>query len=805
MANVQDFRPMAITASPDLVQSPTQVGFCNPPGNQIFKQKPLGVDFQEPLSSMSWTENQRTSYSSSIGRDRGLFTLLPGPANSLDQPGLLSELHNQVHGRIDASSGPCSYSSSTGKDRRLFLLLPGPTNSLDQPGLLNELHNQIHRCIDERNQSAGEAIQKFILQNGLTTDITLINSLIRMQAFFGNLAQANRIFRILENTAASTWGAIISAHFRLGENNQVVALYNEMLSRGVLAEGPVYVTVLKACSAAGVPLETGIQVHAHIIMNGFESDGFVGSTLVDMYLKVQKLGAAQLLFNRLPHRNVVAWTTLITGFAQHGQAEEALYCAKQMQWEGLQPNEVTFVALFKACSSIAAEEQGKLLHDQVIGRGLDVEPFIGSSLVDMYGKCGNMKDARTVFDRLPYKDLVAWSTLIAGYAHNRQGEEALQLFQGMRQRGIEPDRVTFISLIQACTSIVALNHGKMIHGHVIDKGHESDFHIGSTLIHMYANCGSLEDARMLLQRLPVRNVVTWSTMIAGCALQSNLPLASDYFNSMLDSGLKPNDVTFINLFSACSHAGYVQEACRHFKSIRKDHNLEPTLEHYNSMVDVLGRAGLFKEAEDLMESIPFLLDIIGWTSLLGSCSIHTNVELGERCFNRVLDKGGCATAYTLMSSIYAAAGMEKDAARIQDMRRFLRVWKKPAKAFIEVENQVHSFLVGDDSHPRSDDVCAKLKSLNVAMRGPEDKKSITRFAKDKEDFSCGHSEKLAIAFGLISTPQGTTIRVGKNLRVCSDCHTAAKFISKAERREIIISDSYKVHQFRDGLCCCNGP
>ncbi|MCO5547214.1 hypothetical protein L7F22_000659 [Adiantum nelumboides] len=237
-----------------------------------------------------------------------------------------------------------------------------------------------------------------------------------------------------------------------------------------------------------------------------------------------------------------------------------------MQWEGLQPNEVTFVALFKACSSIAAKEQGKLLHDQVIERGLDIEPFIGSSLIDMYGKYGNMKDARTLFDRLPYKDLVAWSTLIAGYAHNRQGEEALQLFQGMRQRGKEPDRVTFISLIQAPTSIVALKHGKMIHGHIIDKGHESDFHIGSTLVDMYANCRSLEDAHMLLQRLPIRTVVTWSTMIVCCAL------------------------------SLGCHARYVEEAWQHLKSIRKDHNLEPTLEHYNSMVDILGRAGLFKEA-----------------------------------------------------------------------------------------------------------------------------------------------------------------------------------------------------------------
>lgn len=686
----------------------------------------------------------------------------------------------------------------------------GPVENMDQQELANRLYHLLDNSMKKNDQLAGEAIQKVILDSGLMMDILLVNSLIRMHTTFGNLSQANLVFRKLKRPCASTWNAIILAHVRLGESNQAVTLYHEMLSLGVEPNGPLYVTVLKACSSVS-SLETGRQVHAHLIGNGFESDVCVGSALIDTYIKYRKLGVAQMLFNRLPHRNVVAWSTLIAGYTQHGQAEEALRCSKEMQQEGIQPNKVTFLALLKACSSIAAQEQGKWIHDQVIERGLEADPFIGSSLVDMYGKCGNLEDARMVFDRLPHKDLVAWSALIAGYTQNKQGQEALQLFQGMVQKGLEPDRVTFISLIQACSTIVALEYGKSLHAQIIDKGYESDSHIGSTLISMYAYCGSLDKANTLLQRLPVRNVVTWSAMIAGCALQNNFPLALQFFKSMQQVGLEPNDVTFISLFSACSHAGQVEEACRHFKLMRRDYKLDPTLEHYNSMVDVLGRAGLLNEAEDLMESVPFQLDIIGWTSLLSSCSSYNNVELGKRCFNQVLDKGGCAIAYTVMSSIYAHAGMGKEAARIREMRKVSSVWKKPAKAFIEINNQVHSFIVGDYSHPRSEDVYAKLKSLSSHMREQGYDKLKTRFGtkskldESREDFNCGHSEKLAIAFGLISTPEGTTIRVGKNLRVCTDCHHAANFISKVELREIIVADSYRVHHFKDGLCCCNEP
>lgn len=313
---------------------------------------------------------------------------------------------------------------------------------------------------------------------------------------------------------------------------------------------------------------------------------------------------------------------------------------------------------------------------------------------------------------------------------------------------------------------------------------------------------------MLFDRLPQRNVVTWSAMIAGYAQHSNYNLALHYFEDMQRVGLKPNAVTYLSLLSACSHMHLVKEGCLHLKLMREDHGITPALQHYNSMADLLGRAGCVLEAEDLLESVPFRPDIVGWTSLLGSCSTQGNVKVGRRCFDRILMEGGCSSAYLLMSNIYTHAGMWEDAEKIEEMRIRANAWKKPAKAFIEIENQVHAFTVGDSSHPQSDDIYAKLKILHVQMKEQGYRPRVGLFLEpkldgEKEDALCGHCEKLAIAFGLLSAPAGTTIRVAKNLRVCADCHDAAKIISKIEMREIIVSDAYSIHHFKDGACCCN--
>eukprot|EP00250_Pteridium_aquilinum_P033753 c6215_g1_i1 orf=1531-2520(-) len=325
---------------------------------------------------------------------------------------------------------------------------------------------------------------------------------------------------------------------------------------------------------------------------------------------------------------------------------------------------------------------------------------------------------------------------------------------------------------------------------------------------MYAKCGSLKDACVVFGNLQNRDIVTWGTMMAGFAQHNDYMSALECFQNMEEDGQLPNDVIFTCLLAACRHANRLEEGCHHFKSMREQYGVVPALEHYYSLVELLGHGGRFDEAEDLIESVPYQSNIVGWISLLASCRRHGNVNLGKRCFERAVRlKPGYSSGYTLMSNLYSGAGLLDDAKSIEELRISANAWKKPAKAFIEVHNHVHSFIVADKSHPCSDDIYAKLKCLAGEIRNEGYCPSINLVPdlgsdKDKKDALLVHSEKLAIAFGLISTPEGSTIRLSKNLRVCADCHSAAKAISKVEKREIIITDAYQIHHFQNGACSC---
>lgn len=295
-------------------------------------------------------------------------------------------------------------------------------------------------------------------------------------------------------------------------------------------------------------------------------------------------------------------------------------------------------------------------------------------------------------------------------------------------------------------------------------------------------------------------------MIEGFAQHSNYELALQSFVGMQQEGLKPDGVSFLCLISACSRVGLVDEGRHQFKLMTEKHGIAPKLEHYTCMVDLLGRGGHFEDAEVLLETMPFQPNIVGWIVLLGHCRTHSNVELGKRCFDHVVSiDHNNAACYVLMSNIYTHAGLSKDAYKVEELRKRANAWKKPAKAFIEIENMIHEFTVGDKSHPQSEDIYSMVERFTVQVKDEGYLpllESLHPLDQDKEEALCGHCEKLAIALGLISTPTGTTIRVSKNLRMCIDCHSATKIISKIERREIIVTDAYCVHSFKDGTCSC---
>lgn len=653
----------------------------------------------------------------------------------------------------------------------------------------------------------GRKIHAHLIESGLEWDICVGNALIDMYVKCESLQEADAMFHRLPMQDVVTWTALIAGYAQQGFGHKALHFFEAMQQHGMDPNPITLVLILRACSNIAA-LEQGRKVHASIIESGAELDEFAGSSLIDMYGKCGSLEDAGTMFERMPRRNVITWSAFIASIAEHGHGEEAGILFEQMQQEGVSPDKVSFICILKACCNAVCLEHGRLIHRQIVESGFGMDVFLGNALIDMYVKCESLEDACTLSNRLPEQNIVTWSVLIGGYVQQGFALEAIQIFDKMNQEGVELDEISFVCALKACSSIAALKQGRQIHGKIIENGYELDKFLSSTLIDMYAKCGNVEDARRAFERLSKKSVVTWSALMSGYAQNGDYTSVVRYFEGMQQAGLEPDDVSFLSLLAGCSHRGLLEKGRAHFRSMRDDHGIAPTIKHHNSMVDILGHAGCLNEVEDLLETIPFQRNLVGWTSLLTSCRSHYNVNIGRRSFDNfsMMDRGN-ATGYVLMGNIYSQVGMWEDAEEIEELRRCANGWKKPGKAFIEIGDQVHDFIVGDKTHPQSSAIYAKLESLSFQMREEGYKPRVdlvldTLSEDDKEDALCGHCEKLAIAFGLICTAQGTTIRVSKNLRMCADCHNVTKMISKLEMREIVVVDAYCIHRFQDGVCSC---
>ncbi|CAM6028619.1 unnamed protein product [Sphagnum balticum] len=422
-------------------------------------------------------------------------------------------------------------------------------------------------------------------------------------------------------------------------------------------------------------------------------------------------------------------------------------------------------------------DRGKGVHDQIRKNGLESDVEVGNALIGMYSKCGASK-------------------------------EAFDLYSKMQRDGVGLNRITYISILKACASQAHLEEGKQVHCSIIKAGVEIDAWIGTALIDMYAKCGRLEDARQVFNSMPDRDIVSWNAMIVGLALHGFGKDSLEVFGQMRHEGIQPDAVTFVGVLSACSHSGLVEEGHAYFSSMYEDHGITPMGAHYCCMVDLLGRAGQLHEAENFIKTMPIKAHNAVWGALLGACNVHGNVDIAERAAEHCLGlEPKDAAVYVLLSHVYAGAGMWDSVAKVNLTMAARGVTKEAGVCRIEVNNKLHSFVAEDRTHPQSEEIYAELQKLTRQMKEagyvPD-----TRFVmhdvdeQTKEQAVGHHGEKLAIVYGLISTAPGTTIHLFKNLRICGDCHTATKFISKIVGREIVARDTSRFHHFKDGTCSC---
>ncbi|XP_042485776.1 putative pentatricopeptide repeat-containing protein At3g25060, mitochondrial [Macadamia integrifolia] len=630
--------------------------------------------------------------------------------------------------------------------------------------------------------------------------------LIVSYARVGAVATARRVFEESPQRGVSTWNALIIAYSRNDSAAEVLKLYQQMIFEGVRPDSSTFTITLKACANL-LDLKKGEEILSQATGFGYKDDVFVGSSALNLYAKCGKMDEALRVFNGMPKKDLVSWTTMITGFSQIGRPVEAVDIYRRMQMEEIQSDSIVMVGLIQACANIGDSNMGLSVHGYMIRGYIPMDVVVQTSLVDMYAKNGLLNIASCVFEKMPYRNVISWSALISGFAQNGFAGDALKLLVDMQTFGLKPDLMSLVSALLACSQVGYLKFGKSIHGYILRRL-EFDRVSGTAVIDMYSKCGSLSSARLLFNQISSRDLISWNAMIASYGIHGCAEEALFLFLQMKETKLRPDHATFASLFSAFSHSGMVEEGRYWFDLMVREFEVQPSEKHYACMVDLLARAGRVEEAHGLIESMVIEPGVAVWVALLAGCRNHGKLELGEKVAKKVLQlKPDDPGIYALVSNIFAAAKKWDDVAVVRKVMKRTGMKKVPGYSTVQVNGKLHAFLMEDRSHPQYEEIAAMLEKLDDEMRaiGYVPKTEFVLHDLDeevKERMLCNHSERLAIAFGLLNTRPGTRLQITKNLRVCGDCHEATKFISKIVNREIIVRDVKRFHHFKDGVCSC---
>nr|XP_043634650.1 pentatricopeptide repeat-containing protein At3g26782, mitochondrial [Erigeron canadensis] len=622
--------------------------------------------------------------------------------------------------------------------------------------------------------------------------------------------------KYVNTTDVWSWNSVIADLARAGDSVESLLAFAAMRKLSLTPNRSTFPCTIKSCAALFDHC-SGKQIHLQAFVFGFHNDVFVSSALIDMYSKCGYLDDAYNVFDETPVRNVVSWTSMITGYVQHGRPYDALYVFKdflRQESENQNENEacvdaVAMVTVLAACSSTSNKNVTEGVHGVVVKKGFEENTKIGNTLVDAYAKCGLLGFSRKAFDEIMDKDVTTWNSMIAVCAQHGMSTQALELFHAMvRDSYVNYNAVTLSAVLLACAHSGALQIGKCVHDQIIKMGLEEDVVVGTSVVDMYCKCGQVRTARIAFDRIKNKNVRSWTAMVAGYGMHGYAREALDVFYEMIRVKLVPNYITFVSVLSACSHAGLVDEGWHWFQTMEHKYCIKPGVEHYSCMVDLFGRAGYLNKAYDLIKNMKVRPDFVIWGSLLAACRKHKNVELGEISARQLfeLDPQNCGY-YVLLSNIYAEAGRWEDVAKMRIHMKNHELSKTPGFSLVELKGRVHVFLVGDKEHPDHekiylylDELCEKVQAAGYIPNMTSDLHDIDK--EEKEMTLRIHSEKLAVAYAIMNSVPGSTIQVIKNLRICGDCHETIKLIAKIVNRRIVVRDSKRFHHFSEGLCSC---
>ncbi|XP_047060406.1 pentatricopeptide repeat-containing protein At3g13880-like isoform X2 [Lolium rigidum] len=660
----------------------------------------------------------------------------------------------------------------------------------------------------------GKAVHALAVLEGLDGGVFVSNSLVSMYARCGDMCGARRAFDAAEERDDVSWNSLVSGYVRAGARDEMLEVFALMRRRGMGLNSFALGSVIKCCSGSGDSVrDIAAAVHGCVVKAGLDSDMFLLSAMVDMYAKRGALAEAVALFKSVPDPNVVVFNAMIAGLCRDeaavgkGVAREALSLYLEVQSRGTGPTEFTFPSIIRACNLAGDLEFGKQIHGQVLKHCFQGDDFVGSALIDLYLNSGCVEDGFRCFRSVLKQDVVTWTAMISGCVQNELFVRALTLFHELLGAGLKPDPFTISSVMNACASLAVARTGEQIQCFATKSGFGRFTALGNSCIHMYARSGDVDAAIRRFQEMELHDVVSWSAIISSHAQHGCAREALRFFNEMVDAKVVPNEITFLAVLTACSHGGLVDEGLRYYEIMKKEYGLSPTTKHCTCVVDLLGRAGRLADAEAFIRDSIFHDEPIIWRSLLASCRIHRDMERGQLVADRIMELEPASSAsYVNLYNMYLDAGDLSLASKIRDLMKERGVKKEPGLSWIELKSGVHSFVAGDKSHPESNAVYTKLAEMlsKIDKLTTNDTISIVSdeiTGKEQNWMNC-HSEKLAVALGMIHLPQSAPIRVMKNLRVCRDCHLTMKLISKSESREIILRDAIRFHHFRDGSCSC---
>ncbi|KAL1551180.1 putative pentatricopeptide repeat-containing protein [Salvia divinorum] len=730
--------------------------------------------------------------------------------------------------------------------------------------------SRLKQCCEAYSIRQAKQLHAHIIKNLVDPEPFLLNNLINGYNKLGNIAYARQVFDQMRrpnhfswNTVLSvyskqgdvvnmekmfnsiprkngvSWNLVISGYIKCGLIEKALEAYKSILRQGLESLNKITLsTVIIMLSKKGW-VDLGEVIHAQVVKLGFESYAFVGSPLVDMYAKCGLISEAKRVFDELPERNLVvnntmlmgflgcgmlqeayslfgcmtekdsiSWTTMITGLTQNAMDREALELLQEMRMNVVNMDQFTFGSVLTACGGLSALQEGKQIHAYLTRTDYMDNVFVSSALVDMYSKCGDVKNAERVFRKMSYKNIVSWTAMLVGYSQNGYSEEAVRLSCEMQRDGVEPDYFTLGSVISSCANLASIEEGAQFHGQALASGLIAFITVSNALVTMYGKCGNIKESHQLFNEIRMKDQVTWTALISCYAQFGKANETISLFEEMLVRGLQPDGVTFVGVLSACSRAGFVDKGRHYFALMVDKYGIRPVPDHYTCMIDLFSRAGQLEEAKKFILEMPFRPDTIGWSTLLSSCRNRGNMEIGKWAAESLLELDPQNSAgHVLLVSIYAAKGKWDEVAQLRKGMKEKGVRKEPGCSWIRYKNRVHIFTADDNSSPFSDQIYRELERLGDKMREDgyvPDVKSVLHDVQESEKLKMlnHHSERLAIVFGLIFVPPELQIKVVKNLRVCDDCHNATKIISKITQREILVRDAVRFHLFKNGECSC---